>query len=83
MIRSFVFQLLLKGDSFQSATDSLGQFLHDEKEQLQLNPKEWTELSLLAVFCLEDRLSRENMNGAHEKGIISSLCPMNLTRRHP
>lgn len=60
MIRSFLLQLLLKGDNFESATESLGQFLYDEKEQLKLNSNEWAELSLLAVFCLEDRLSREH-----------------------
>ena len=59
VLRSFIFQLLLQGENFEDAKESLGRFLKNEREVLQLDNREFRELSLLAIFCLEDRISKD------------------------
>ena len=57
VIRSFILQLLLHGEGFKMAEESLNLYLERERRFfLGRNEAEVTELLLLITYCLEDRL---------------------------
>ncbi len=59
VIRSFILQLLLLGKTFTNAQAYLRMYLEEERKFVK-DPVSYLELCLLIVFCLEDRLFRED-----------------------